>query len=616
MTPIELLSPARTADIGIEAVRHGADAVYVGGPGFGARAAAGNSVADIERLCRFAHPFGAKVYVTLNTILFDDELKRAEALVKEIYEAGADALIVQDFAYLTMSLPPIALHASTQTDITTPEKAALLEAAGFTRLVVARELSLKEIGEISKTVSVPLEAFVHGALCVSYSGRCYASQHCFQRSANRGCCAQFCRLAFDLTDGNGRLLAQNKHLLSLRDMNRSNSLEEMMDAGVTSFKIEGRLKDVNYVKNVTAFYRQRIDEILSRRSQDFCRASAGRVTCDFTPDVARSFNRGFTDYFLHGSPHRSIASFHTPKAIGPAVAKVKNVAARSLTVSLQPNTPPLQAGDGLCFLAPDGTFRGFRLNRVENGTTLFPASMPSLQPGTMLHRSLDHAMELTLARPTAERRLALDMTLQATSDGFSLSLTDELGRSVTCSFPHPHQEARTSQSEAVRRTLSRLGDTIYEARTIRLLPDGTHFIPASVLTSWRREAIRSLEEATARSHRAEPAGSPNHELLKQRMPAALPFSANISNAFSREFHLAHGASSVEPALELQRPEKDPLVLMTCRHCIRRELGLCLLRDGEKAREAKEPLSLSLPDGRRFPLRFLCKSCEMQVLAPQ
>ncbi|MGM9693578.1 MAG: U32 family peptidase [Alloprevotella sp.] len=616
MTPIELLSPARTADIGIEAVRHGADAVYVGGPGFGARAAAGNSVADIERLCHYAQPFGAKVYVTLNTILFDDELSAAESLVKQLYEAGADALIVQDWAYLKMSLPPIALHASTQTDITTPEKAALLEAAGFTRLVVARELSLREIRHIAETVRTPLEAFVHGALCVSYSGRCYASQHCFGRSANRGCCAQFCRLAFDLTDASGHTLAHEKHLLSLRDMNRSASLEEMMDAGVSSFKIEGRLKDVGYVKNVTAFYRRQIDEILSRRSNDFCRASAGEVSLGFTPDVSRSFNRGFTDYFLHGRPADALASLHTPKAIGPAVAKVKEVAPRLLKVALLPNIPPLQAGDGLCFLAPDGTFQGFRLNRVENGTTLFPATMPKVRPGAVLHRSLDHAMEQTLSRPTAERRLALDMTLRQTDEGFSLSLTDELKRTVSLDFAHPHQPARTSQEEAVRRTLSRLGNTIYVARTIRLELKEVLFIPASVLTGWRREALQALEELTLREHRSETPGNVNDEALTRLMPSALPYSANVSNSVSRSFHLSHGAVSVEPALELEHPKADPTVLMTCRHCIRRDLGLCLLRDGKKAREAKEPLFLGLPDGRRFPLRFLCKTCEMQVLAPQ
>lgn len=605
---IELLSPARDLHCGIEAIRHGADAVYIGGPNFGARAAAGNSVDDIAQLCRYAHLFRARVYVTLNTILWDRELAEAEQQVWQLYRAGVDALIVQDTALLQMKLPPIALHASTQMDNCTPEKARWLEAAGFRQIVLARETSLQQMRHIAAAVKVPLEAFVHGALCVSYSGRCYASQHCFARSANRGCCAQFCRLAFDLVDGKGRTLVSDRHLLSLRDMNRTEALEEMMDAGIRSFKIEGRLKDVEYVKNVTAWYRQRIDEILVRRQEDYMRASCGTARLLFEPDVQRSFNRGFTDYFLYGRTNRPIHAFHSPKATGPQVGKVKRVERRSFVFEpLSPQTPPLTAGDGLCFVGHDGKLKGFRVNRVE-GNRVFPAQMPPLQSGTPLHRNLDFAFDRQLARESAKRTLDAWITLRETPTGYDLAMRDECGCQAELHFDQPHEAAHTAQRAAIERQLGKLGDTCWTAKAIDIQTEGERFIPASVLTEWRRAVCEALLRNHEQTYHAEQASLPDDQLLRELTPSQVRFTANVANRLARDFYLSHGAQTVEPAFELSEPPGET-VLMTCRHCIRHALGICLRTD----RSVPGPLSLRLPDGRTFPLRFDCQRCEMQVL---
>lgn len=619
MTPrkpqtIELLAPARNIECGMEAILHGADAVYIGGPGHGARAAAGNSVDDIARLCDFAHTYGARIYVTLNTILYDSELTEAEQLVWQFYRAGVDALIVQDLSLLRMSLPPIALHASTQTDNCTPEKAQWLEAAGFRQIVLARELSLQQISEIAATVSVPLECFVHGALCVSYSGRCYASQHCFGRSANRGSCAQFCRLAFDLVDGNQQTLMHDLHLLSLRDMNRTASLEAMMDAGVRSFKIEGRLKDVNYVKNVTAWYRREIDRILLRRAADYRRASFGRSEVTFTPDVARSFNRGFTEYFLHGRTESPIWSFHSPKATGAKVGMVSGVGQRNLRIQLAPNAgAPIASGDGLCFVGADGKLTGFRVNRAE-GNLVFPATMPRVTKGTVLFRNLDFAFDKKLSRPTATRTLDTHITLRETSVGYAIDMSDESGNHVSLSFPSLHDEAKSPQREAQTRQLQKLGGTAFHAVEVTIQTNGERFIPSSQLAEWRRAACNALMRAHRMSYVRDTAVRPDYERLKALAAPAADYTANSSNRLSREFYAAAGMSHVAPAFEVQEPDGEA-ALMTCRHCLRFALGACLKRDGGAARQLREPLSLRLPDGRMFPLKFDCRRCEMKVMRP-
>ncbi len=612
---IELLSPARNTQCGREAILHGADAVYIGGPGFGARAAAGNSVDDIAALCDFAHLFGAKVYVTLNTILYDDELEAAERLVWQLYKAGVDALIVQDLALLEMRLPPIALHASTQMDNRTPGKARWLEAAGFRQIVLARETSLEDTRRISEAVDVPLEAFVHGALCVSYSGKCYASEHCFGRSANRGRCAQFCRLSFDLIDGEGHTLQADRHLLSLRDMNRTASLEAMMDAGVRSFKIEGRLKDCDYVKNVTAWYRAEIDKIIARRPESYVRASHGVSEVAFTPAPARSFNRGFTEYFLHGQPTSGepIHSFDTPKATGAFVGTAGRVTRRSFVLRPAKGVAaPVVAGDGLCFVDTDGKLQGFRVNRAEGGD-IFPATMPrQLKPGTPLHRNLDYTFSQTLSKQTATRTLSADITLRETPAGYSLEMADETGATTALHFVHPHENARTPQREAVTRQLTKLGGTIFTARSVRVETHGDRFIPASTLAEWRRElCARHLRTLRLCQH-SDTAGKPAETLPDLPQEETADFTANVSNRLARRFYERHGITVSAPAYEVKHPAGE-VALMTCRHCIRRALGICL--KSAAGRKAPRDLALRLGDGRVFPLHFDCAKCEMKVMRP-
>ena len=598
---IELLAPARDAATGREAILHGADAVYIGGPAFGARAAAAVEVADIRELCDFAHIYGARIYVALNTILYDNELAEAEQLVWQLYKAGVDALIVQDMALLRMNLPPIALHASTQTDNRTPEKARELQAAGFSQIVVARELSLVEIASIAQAVTVPLEAFVHGALCVSYSGRCYASQHCFKRSANRGECAQFCRLAFDLVDEKGRAIVQGKHLLSLHDMNRSASLEAMMEAGVSSFKIEGRLKDTSYVKNTVAYYRERIDKIISRQPEKYRRSSFGQSEISFTPDVERSFNRGFTDYFLH-KPNVSMASPMSPASRGTFVGTVKECTPKSLRLALEKGIA-LAAGDGLCYYDREQGLQGFRANRAE-GASVFPHQPQRIKIGTRIYRNHDAVFERNLARPTADRTLALELSLDETQTGFRLTARDESGTCVTVDAEQPHETAQTPQEEQIRKQLARLGGTAWRATTIKV--NTSAFIPASVLANWRRTVVEKLSEAHRQTYKRPPRLQP--DLQHTQISDNPDYSFNIANTEAQKYYAERGANNIAPAYELH--EAPHAALMTCRYCLRRELGACLQEKG--ANKLSDTLALRLPDGRTFPLEFDCKRCEMRV----
>ena len=423
---IELLAPAKNVEIGQQAILHGADAVYIGAPRFGARSTAGNSIADLTRLIDFAHRFDARVYITLNTILRDDELRDAERLIHELYKIESDALIVQDMGITRLDIPPIALHASTQADNRTPEKVKFLEQCGFSQVVLARELSLGQINEIARSVQVPLEVFVHGALCVSYSGQCYLSEAMCGRSANRGECAQYCRLPYTLIDGKGNVIAKDKHLLSLRDLNQSDRLEELLDAGVSSFKIEGRLKDMAYVKNCTAYYRQELDKIFKRRPE-YRTASTGHSSIEFTPRLEKSFNRGFTHYFLDGRTPEPIASPDTPKSLGEYVGKVKQSDKNTFTIA---GLTPIHNGDGLCFANNKGEFEGVRVNRVE-GNRIFPASRIEITPHTVLYRNFDFEFDKRLSRPSADRRIDVEITLYDVPGGYALYMKDECGNHTT-----------------------------------------------------------------------------------------------------------------------------------------------------------------------------------------
>lgn len=609
---IELLAPARTADIGIEAINCGADAVYIGAAKFGARHAAGNSVADIARLTDYAHRYGAKVYVAINTIIFDNELEQVHRLALELHSIGVDALIVQDMALLEMELP-LPLHASTQMDIRSAEKVRQLHSWGFKQVILARELGLKDIAHIHREcLEMKLEAFVHGALCVSYSGRCYASQYCFGRSANRGECAQFCRLAFDLEDDKGNVLVRNKHLLSLKDMNRTHFVEKMLDAGVCSLKIEGRLKDAAYVKNVTAFYSRLLDKIIKRRPQEFRRSAHGHCNIDFEPNLDKTFNRGFTDYFLNGRTE-DVVSIHTPKAMGEYVGKVKEIRGNYVLIS---GTATFHNGDGLCFFDAKGELQGFRVNRVDKNK-VFPHQMPQqLTEKTSLYRNHDAAFETAMLRPTPMRTIDVNISITDTVDGFQLDITDECGRTASINVNSEHQEARTPQFNRIANELSKVGGTGLQVTKIENNLSKDFFIPASQLSQWRRALIERLqsEQCGNKSQIQDNNNNPNCEKAQKH----LEFTENIANHKARQFYNKNGVSDIEPAFELKTPSGS-VALMTCRHCIKYSLGMC--RKGARKLYLRLPVaplggagaSRDLPYGKKFPLEFDCKKCEMRVL---
>lgn len=603
---IELLSPAKDLECGKAAIDCGADAVYIGAPQFGARVAAGNSIDHITELVKYAHRFGAKVYVALNTILYDNELDAARDMALRLYHIGVDALITQDMALRAMNLP-IALNASTQMDIRTPEKALWLSELGYDRLILARELDLKTIQTIHnilKTSKHPtdLEVFVHGALCVSYSGQCYASQYCFNRSANRGACAQFCRMAFDLEDAEGNILMQNKHLLSLKDLNRSASLEELMDAGVSSFKIEGRLKGKDYVKNVTAYYRNAIDEILKRRTE-YRRSSAGISEIGFRPNLNKSFNRGFTDYFLHGRKE-NVASFNTPKSIGEFVGRVKSISRRELKVA---GVASFHNGDGLCFFDSEGKLHGFRVNRVENNVLYLAEAQNELRPNVLLYRNYDAQFVHEVEHAASKRLLGLSLRLSETPAGFLLIATDVLGRCAELSISEEKQRARNPQRERIVAELSKLGGTVYFAESVTVDFSQDYFLPVARVAEWRRRIIEQLYD-TAEVPRFAAPPVPTDSAIPL---GHLDYSANVANRVAHDFYLQHGATSVDKAFELAVPN-EPLV-MTCRHCLKFSLGFCP-RYGRTNRRSAEPLFLRMTDGRRFRLDFDCQHCQMKIYA--
>ncbi|SFN58429.1 putative protease [Formivibrio citricus] len=601
---LELLAPAKNLETGVEAINHGADAVYIGGPAFGARAAAGNPVEDIEKLAAHAHRFSARVYVTFNTILFDHELAEAERLVRQLYEAGADALIVQDMGLLQLDLPPIALHASTQTDNRTPEKVRFLQDAGFSQVVLARELSLAQIREIADQTRVNLEFFIHGALCVSYSGQCYISHAQTGRSANRGECAQLCRLPWTLLDEAGQVLAQDRHLLSLKDMNQTANLRALVEAGISSFKIEGRLKDVSYVKNVTAHYRQQLDRILEDLP-DYRRASCGRSEFFFTPQPQKSFNRGFTDYFLN-ERQTGIGSFLTPKFAGEPAGKVVRFGADWLEID-----SPLEFhnGDGISFFNIKDELVGVRINRVAGGR-LYPAEpVPGLQAGTAIYRNLDHEFEKLLTGKSAERRIDVDLRLSDTADGFVLTVTDEEGigatASMTCLKEPARDEARARTTIAEQ--LCKLGNTMFRAGNIHLDIACGWFIPVSALNALRRQAVEALEAARAAAY-VRPAKAMALSPPVRHPEKMLSWQGNVSNQAARSWYLEHGVNEVSDAYECNR-ETGQVPLMVTKHCLRHDFGAC-----PKQAKGIRPEPWRLVRGQDgYALRFDCKRCEMQVL---
>ena len=600
--PIELLSPAKDLNCGIEAINHGADAVYIGAPKFGARAAAGNSLEDIRELCEYAHLYGARIYVTLNTILKEDELEEAERMIWDLWRVGTDALIIQDMGITRLNLPPIPLHASTQTDNRTPEKVRFLEAAGFTQVVLARELSLNEIRRISEATTVPLEVFVHGALCVSYSGQCYLSAALSGRSANRGECALYCRLPYTMVDATGTEIVTHKHLLSLKDMNRSDQLEALLDAGVSSLKIEGRLKDVGYVKNITAYYRKKLDAVLSRRPE-YRRASAGRSTYTFEPVAEKSFNRGFTPFLLEGRT-ADITAFNTPKSLGEPVGTVKEIKGNSFTVA---GLKQLSNGDGLVFFNRKGELEGFRVNRVE-ANRVFPLDMPQLTPKTPLYRNFDQAFDKLLAKPSAERKLSVEIEFLDNPFGFTLCMEDETGARIMLTEPFAKELARRERQDNIRTQLSKLGNTPFEASKVVVGLSENWFVPSSLLADMRRRGVEKLLEARRARY-------PRETVKRVQPSVSIPFPerqltylGNVANGKARSFYQDHGVEQIDPAFELS-PRKD-VPLMFTKHCLRYSMGWCPTYQKDKS-PYKEPYYLLYKDT-RLRLQFDCKHCQMLV----
>ncbi len=605
LVDIELLAPARDADIAIAAIAHGADAVYMGASHHGARADAANTLEDVSRACAHAHRFGARIYATVNTLVFDHELTEVERLVHDLYRIGVDALIVQDMGLLRLDLPPIALHASTQCDLRTADKARFLEALGFSQLVMARELTLEEISAIRSATTVPLEAFVHGALCVSYSGRCAISHVLKGRSANRGECAQLCRLPYDLVDAQGRVLVKDKHLLSLRDLAQHDRLEQMMRAGVSSFKIEGRLKDIGYVKNVVAYYRQAIDRIIARNQDRYRRSSFGKTEFTFETAINKSFNRGFTHYFLDERRPKdgtSIASIDTPKSQGEYLGRVLRCNGNTLTIDTRAT---LANGDGLSYIDSQGTFAGTRVNRALGGGTVLLRERTMIARGTAIYRTSDKTFNDLLGKPSANRMIDINATLRYTGTALVLTLDDERGNHVTHTLECDLQAAAKPQSERQISELGKLGGTIYHLSAAQV--PGDIFIPASLLTRLRRETIELLDRAQRITRTIDMRRKEDRSAecpVTQLEPAD-----NVSNQLAEQLYRDHGVTDIVPALEAGTRATTSTPLMHTRYCLRRQLGACL-----KEKNASHlPHDLFLKTGSTLlKVNCDCKACEMTL----
>ena len=600
---LELLAPAKNFESGRAALLCGADALYVGAPKFGARAAAGVSAEEIGRLCELAHRFGARVFVTMNTLLYEQELVEAERMAARMWQIGADALIVQDMAFLRMDLPPIDLHASTQMCTTTPEQVRFLADVGFSRVVLERALTLQEIEKLSRAADVEIEAFIHGALCVSYSGRCYMSRTMSARSGNRGDCSQACHLPYDLLDERMQPLVRNRHLLSLQDMNATERLEAMIDAGVTSFKIEGRLKDENYVRNVVGWYRRRMDEIIAQRP-DLCRASEGVSTFEFEPNPAKSFSRGGISYFLDGA-RRGVASFDTPKAFGEPLGQVRAVRRDSFQIQRAAGQgAQLNAGDGLCFVTAVGEPSGTNVNRIE-GDWIWPNRMEGIRPGVELYRNYDHRYVTALSRSRLRRAVPVTASVRVTASEIELTLSDGTSQ-VTVSRSGDFELAQQPDRAlaTIRTQLSKTGETIFDLTDVKFSDDEVRFVPVSVLNELRREAFQQLD-----TERLE------HYCRRQRLPEdsnvrfpklVLGGDENVVNSLAERFYRDHGVTRIEPGYDL-RSDLKGVDVMRMRYCIRRELGMCL-RD-----KPDYTGKLYLRHGTfLYELRFDCARCMMTV----
>ena len=606
MSKIELLLPAKDLPTGKTAINHGADAVYIGASAFGARQAAGNSLQDLEALVQYAHLYGSKVHVTVNTLLYDNELDGARKLLWDLYNIGVDAVLIQDLGLLKLDIPPIALHASTQCHNHSVERIQFLEKLGFSRVVLARETDLETVRQMHQQSNIELEAFVHGALCVCYSGQCYISRMMTGRSGNRGECAQICRTRFDLQDANGKTLIRNKHLLSLKDMCRADYIETMMNAGIVSFKIEGRLKNESYVKNVTAFYRQKLDAILEGHPE-YQHVGSGVTPFFFIPDVQKTFNREYTSYYIDGyrDPVGSMSSFDTPKAIGEPIGTLEQINGKYYFEHADQRS--VSNGDGLCFINGDGELEGFLVNGVE-GNRIIPQKPLSRFQKVKLYRNIDKNFEKILSGKTAERKIAVDMLFEELADGVRLTMIDEDGCTVRVGENVEMAPAQQPEkmAETMRTALSKLGGTPFEARSINI-PTCTAFLRAGFINELKSKAVEQLMEERVRYFRPEDV---HREYCPEKLFQRADYLRNITNEAHKSVYEDFGATDIEYGLDKTEDYAGKAV-MTCKYCLRYELGWCHRRiDGSKA--PNDPLFL-VSGKRRFRLEFDCGKCEMRVM---
>ncbi len=610
-TKLELLAPAKNLECGIAAIHHGADAVYIGAPKFGAREAAGNSIGEIEKLAAEARVFKVKTYVALNTILYDQELEEAEKIIRQVYEAGADALIIQDFGILEMDLPPIALHASTQANNFTVGKLKFLEAVGFERAVLARELSLDQIKEIREETSIELEAFVHGSLCVSLSGQCYMSHALGGRSANRGACAQPCRKKYTLTDATGQVIVRDKHMLSLKDLDRSGSIREMAEAGIRSFKIEGRLKEADYVKNITAWYRLELDRILEEKPA-FTAASLGKTTFYFTPEPMKTFHRGATDYFLRGRKN-SVAAMDSSKSTGEEIGVVSRLSPDGFQIE---GAAEVANNDGLTFLNRDGESLGLKVNKVENGT-IYPDRMNGVFVGAKIFRNYDHSFQKELSARTSERKIPVSFILESTEKGFALRTPDSQSFEQKITKIKAHDIAKSREN--ILRQLAKLGETHFVASAIDTCGNEEYFFTVQQINDLRRGLLSILtqKERTrqpldqSENHLQKPSQTSSSAAILPLPVETLPFENNISNRLSRQFYRKHGLENPESAVEKRAPSGRQQVMIT-KMCLQHELGFCPKFGGTFPAHLSLPFYLTDGDN-RFELGFDCIHCMMRIL---
>ncbi|PVX44357.1 putative protease [Flavobacterium sp. 103] len=603
---IEILAPAKDLIHGIAAINSGADAVYVGAPQFGARSNATNSIEDVAALVQYAHLYNVPVFVVMNTILYDNELETCRQMIWKLYDIGVDALIIQDMAIMEMDLPPIILHASTQANNRDADKMKFLADAGIKRVVLARELNLHQIKEISNATDVELEFFVTGALCVSFSGNCYMSVANGERSANRGSCAQNCRLPYNLIDGHGETLIKNTHLLSIKDFDVSNEIPNLVEAGVCSFKIEGRLKDIVYVKNNVSYLRQKLDAFLADNDK-YTKASSGKCTYTFDSALNRTFNRGYTDYFVN-ERHATIGSWESPKSKGQYIGKLIRTVGNAYEIE---NGHVLNNGDGLCYINENNEADGIYVNKVENGLA-YPNVLKEVKEGTFIYRNNDAAfIKIVEREDSAVRKISTSLLLYENETGFELLATDEDGNVSTVQLVHPKEQTKNNQSieENIKAQLAKTGFTPYTADEITVQFTDNWFLPISKINEMRRTVYEQLSEIRLKNYKRE-----ERKIEKTSHPypeTKLDFMYNVSNKLARKFYERHGVTEIEKAFELQwDPGKSRV--MTTKYCIKYELAKCpkYHRDTMETK-LKEPLVLKQGE-LEYKLKFNCKPCEMEI----